>query len=76
MQIRNKIHKGAQGVGIDYHPKEQGPIKPEACHLNFVVPANRILIREEEQFRLDASKPGVLSGVLKYFANVYIYETC
>ena len=65
-----RFMRGLKASGLDGNPKEEGPIKPEACHLNFVVPASRILIREGEQFRLDASKPGVLSGVLQDFAKV------
>ena len=34
------------------------PVKPTDCKLNFVVPSDRILIREALQFRHNACKPG------------------
>ena len=44
-------------------------ITPQQCKINFIVPSDRVLQRESAVYKMDSSKPGLLSIPLDEFSN-------
>ena len=64
-----RFFRGLKAGGLMGPRDELGPVKPQECGINFIVPSDNILKREGDLYRTEASKPGILKTTLELFAK-------